>query len=248
MASSKRLGIIKSVIATFSKERPLSSLELRRAGVSRELAYYYVKSGWLKRLERGAFALEGGELSQDGCLEFLNTRFPGLHIGGKTALSWRGLIHNVPFQETLCLWGPKGGRIPVWFRDRFPCRYTSRQLFEQPIMQTTAISSLPDKHGKVTVSEPERALLELLSEVGTHQEVGEARNIMELLGSIRPESLIPLLIHCRQTKASRLCVQWAEELGLPWATQAAEAIKGVTGGARWVRKLASGHTLILKGS
>ena len=115
-------------------------------------------------------------------------------------------------------------------------------------MQTTAISSLPDKHGKVTVSEPERALLELLSEVGTHQEVGEARNIMELLGSIRPESLIPLLIHCRQTKASRLCVQWAEELGLPWATQAAKAIKGVTGGARWVRKLASGHTLILKGS
>jgi hypothetical protein len=248
MSSSERAGIIKGVISTFSKERPISSLELRRAKVSNELAYRYVKSGWLKRLERGTFAFAAAELSQDGSLEFLAERYPGLHIGGKTALSWRGLIHNVPFQETLFLWGPKDVRIPAWFQDRFPCRYTSRQLFEEPITQTTAISNLPDKHGEVPVSEPERALLELLSEVGTHQELEEARNIIELLGSLRPECLLPLLTHCRQTKAARLCVQWAGELGLPWAAQAAEAIKGVTGGARWVRKLASGHTLILKGS
>jgi hypothetical protein len=248
MSSSRRTGIIKGVLSTFSKEKPISSLQLRQAGVSNELAYRYVKSGWLKRFERGTFGFMGDELNQVGSLEFLAERYPGLHIGGKTALAWRGLLHNVPFQETLCLWGPKDVRIPAWFRERFPCRYTSRLLFEEPITQTTAISNLPDKHGDVPVSEPERAMLELLSEVGTHQEVGEARNIVELLGSLRVESLLPLLTHCRQTKAARLCVQWAAELGLPWATQAAEAIKGVTGGARWVRKLACGHTLILKGS
>lgn len=248
MSSSERSGIIKVVLSTFSKERPISSFQLRRAGVSNELAYRYVKSGWLNRLERGVFVFPGGELNQDGSLEFLAGRYPGLHIGGKTALSWRGLLHNVPFQETLCLWGPKDVRIPAWFRERFPCRYTSRQLFDEPSDQPTAISRVPDKHGQVPVSEPERALLELLSEVGTHQEVDESRNIIELLGSLRLESLLPLLMHCRQTKAARLCVQWADECGLPWAAQAAEAIRGATGGARWVRKLANGHTLILKGS
>lgn len=248
MNTSGRTGIIKGVVATFPKERPISSRQLRQAGVSNELARLYVESGWLQRFERGTFGFTGAELSQDGSLEFLAARYPGLHVGGKTALSWRGSLHNVPFQETLCLWGPRNVRIPAWFQERFPCRYTSRQLFGAELPPTTGISCLSAKHGAVPISEPERAILELLSEVGTHQEIDEARHTVELLGSLRIESLLPLLIHCRQIKAARICVQWAEELGLPWAAQAGEALKGVTGGSRWVRKLANGTTLILKGS
>lgn len=243
-----RTGIIKEVVATFPKERPISSRQLRQAGVSNELARLYVESGWLQRFERGTFGFKGAELTLQGSLEFLAERHPGLHVGGKTALSWRGALHNIPFQETLCLWGPRNVRIPAWFQERFPCRYTSRQLFGEELPAAAGISTVPAKHGTVPISEPERAILELLSEVGTHQEIDEARHTVELLGSLRIESLLPLLTHCRQIKAARLCIQWAEELGLPWAAEGREALKGVTGDSRWVRKLASGTTLILKGS
>lgn len=248
MNASGRTGIIKEVVATFPKERPISSRQLRQAGVSNELARIYVKSGWLQRFERGTFGFKGAELNLQGSLEFLAERHPGLHVGGKTALSWRGALHNIPFQETLSLWGPRNVRIPAWFQERFPCRYTSRQLFEEELPSSAGISTIPTKHGTVPISEPERAILELLSEVGTHQEIDEARHTLELLGSLRIESLLPLLTHCRQIKSARLCIQWAAELGLPWAVQAGETLRGVTGGSRWVRKLANGTTLILNGS
>ena len=30
-----------------------------------------------------------------------------LHVGDKTALSWRGVRHNIAFQETIELWSDK---------------------------------------------------------------------------------------------------------------------------------------------
>ena len=63
MNTSGRTGIIKEVVATFPKERPISSRQLRQAGVSNELARLYVKSGWLQRFERGTFRFKGAELN-----------------------------------------------------------------------------------------------------------------------------------------------------------------------------------------
>jgi hypothetical protein len=86
----------------------------------------------------------------------------------------------------------------------------------------------------------------MLSEVGVHQEVDEARHIMESVRQLRTATLCRLLESCRMVKAVRLCVGWAKELELPWATQAREAAKGKMGTGRWVTRLKDGSTLILK--
>lgn len=67
---------------------------------------------------------------------------------------------------------------------------------------------LPDQPEGVRVSVPERALLELLNEVGVHQGMEEAQNIVEGLRSLRPEMLALHLKHCQRVKAARLCVLW----------------------------------------
>ena len=87
---------------------------------------------------------------------------------------------------------------------------------------------------------PERALLEMLSEVGLHQGIEEARNIMEVARSLRPELLTTLLKNCRRVKVVRLCVSWAEELNLPWATAAKKAAGKPLGRARWTNRLKNG--------
>ena len=86
----------------------------------------------------------------------------------------------------------------------------------------------------------------MLSEVGVHQEVDEARDIMEGVRQLRTRVLKQLLQGCRQVKAVRLCVVWARELDLPWAEQARLAAAGKMGSGRWVARLKNGRTLVLK--
>ena len=151
--STGRTGIIKGVLSTFSKERAISSHQIRRASVSNELAYRYFKSGWLKRLERGVFVFSWESSTKMGACNFWRNDI-WISISGENSSFMAGIDPQLPFSMIPTL-ESKDVKIPVWFRKRCPCLYTSRQLFEEPITQTTAASNLSDKHGNVPVSEPE---------------------------------------------------------------------------------------------
>jgi len=86
----------------------------------------------------------------------------------------------------------------------------------------------------------------MLSEVGVHQGIEEARNIMEGARSLRPEVLTTLLKNCRRVKVVRLCVSWAEELNLPWAATAKKTAGDRLGSGRWTNRLKDGTILVLK--
>jgi hypothetical protein len=110
--------------------------------------------------------LPGDTLSREGCLAYFHGRVPGFHVGGKTALSWRGIRQNVSFREILTLWGDQPKRLPTWFTQRFPCRYQATQLFDEELRNGFGLQPLPSGRSDILVSVPERALLELLSDVG----------------------------------------------------------------------------------
>ena len=214
-------------------------------GVSSALAHHYLKSGWLTRLGRGVFKFPNDDLREADCLRFLARHVAGLHVGGKTALAWRGFGHNVPAREPLCLWGQRSVRLPDWFTQRFPARYTTRTPFASSLPEGTGLEPLLEHPNGIPVSVPERALLELLGEVGIHQGVEEARNIMEGVRSLRTEVLSQLLNHCQRVKAARLCVHWAEELHLPWAERARRGAAQHMNGGRWSARLKGGIRLSL---
>ena len=136
--------------------------------------------------------------------------------------------------------------MPEWFQKLFPSRYTTRNPFSSKLPKNFGLQPLPETPDGVLVSVPERALLEMLSEVGVHQGIEEARNIMEGARSLRPEVLTMLLKNCRRVKVVRLCVSWAEELNLPWATAAKKAARKPLGRARWTNRLKDGTLLVLK--
>ena len=223
----------------------METAQLAALGVSPALAHHYLKSGWLSRLGRGVFRFPNDDLRQADCLRFLERQVDGFHVGGKTALAWRGFGHNVPAREPLWLWGERNFRLPDWFTERFPARYTTRTPFAPSLPGEAGLEPLPDQPDGVPVSVPERALLELLGEVGIHQGVEEARNLMEGVHSLRPEVLSLHLRHCQRVKVARLCVQWAEELQLPWAEDARrEAARHLTG-KRWSSRFKGGIRLSL---
>lgn len=237
---------IKKLLTTLPRGAPFDTAKLAALGISPDLAHHYVKSGWLEKLGRGVFMFAGDTLDQDATLRFLRRSIPGLHLAAKAALARHGFRHNVAQDEVMILWGDRPNALPEWFQDRFPARYSTPRLFDDALPNGFAISPPPGAPHGPDVSEPERALLEMLSEVGVHQEVAEARLIMEGVRQLRTARLAKLLSACRMVKAVRLCVGWSEELDLPWAAKAREAAKGKMGTGRWITRLKDGSTLILK--
>jgi hypothetical protein len=246
MASSRAQILLR--LQQMPRGAPLDSPELKNIGVSAPLAYQYVKRGWLNKLGRGVFTLPADELQRDATLKYLGRQMPGLHVGGKTALAWRGVRHNIPAKERLSLWGLEPGKLPSWFSSKFPSRYVSKKLFHKRLPVAFGLSPLPESPNGPLVSEPERALLEMLSEVGLQQSVEEARHLMEGARSLRLEVLSKLLQECVRVKVVRLCTQWAQELDLPWSSDARKALSHSHGAGqgRWTARMKDGTTLILK--
>lgn len=214
-------------------------------GISADLAVHYARSGWLSRLARGVYCRPGDALSLHFSLAFLQRKFEGLHVGGKSALEWYGMRQYVSQQNTLHLYGWAVARMPDWFVAKFPCDYHRKRLFDERPGKLLRAGRFENREGAPLVSAPERALLELLSEVGVRQPLQEAREIMEGTYSLRADVLSELLKRCTSVKTVRLCLHLGRELTLPWASKLnAKALP--TGSDRpWVSKSQHGM-LVLK--
>jgi hypothetical protein len=244
VSATTRRNLIKRLQTELPRGRPFDTKDLHLLGISSVLASRYHSAGWVERLARGVYKFAGDSLDRDSCLAYLSGKLPEFHVGGKTALAWRGVRHNLPAREVLTLWGAPKSKLPQWFSERFESRYTVKCLFDPSGLPE--LRPLPESPDGVPVSSLERALIEMLSETGVAQEVEEARNIMESARSLRSKVVAQLLQACRQEKAARLCVGWAEELVLPWANAARQAVGNRFGTSRWVTRLKDGSTLILK--
>jgi hypothetical protein len=190
--------------------------------------------------------LPGDTLTRDGCLAFFGERVPGFHVGSKTALAWRGVRQNVSFREYLTLWGDSPKPLPTWFTERFDHNYQTTQLFDTKLAKGFGLQPLPNGHAGVLVSVPERALLEMLSDVGKSQSLDEARQLVETLRSLREKTLDELLVHTTRIKVVRLAERLSSDLNLPWAPLAKRHSQRLGGGKRWISVSKSGERLDLK--
>ena len=224
----------------------METAALAKHGVSPFLASYLARNGWLQHLSRGVYLLRGDQLSRDGCLAYLSRHIPGFHVGGKTALAWRGIQHNLTVRERLELWGDKPYRLPQWLTERFDCHYQTTQLFDPQLPVGYALQPLPTQPNGILVSTPERAMLEMLSNVGKRQSVEEAKNLVEGIRSPRSQVLTTLLSHCVRIKVVRLAKLFADEAGLNWVDIVSLRSDEFGSDRRWTARTKSGELLSLK--
>jgi hypothetical protein len=224
---------------------PITSAQLAGMGISADLAVHYARSGWLKRLARGVYCRPGEALSLHASLVVLQQQIAGLHVGGKTALEWYGVRQYVSQQAVLHLYGWVTARLPEWFVQYFPGEYHRKRLFDETPLQMLGVARFENHDSAPQVSTPERALLELLSEVGVRQPIQEAKELTEGTYSLRAEVLTDLLKRCTNVKTVRLCLQLGRELSLPWAGKLDEAALPKGSGRPWISKSKDG-LLVLK--
>lgn len=223
----------------------MTSEDLAALGISADLAVHYVRAGWLMRLSRGVFSRPSDLLALHPSLVLLQRRIEGLHVGGKSALDWYGVRQYVSQQPVLHLYGWAAGRLPDWFIQRFPAEYHRKRLFDERPARLLHVAPFEQRGGAPAVSSPERALLEVLSEVGVRQPLQEARELSESTYSLRAAVLRELLQRCTSVKTVRLCLQLGRELSLPWAAKLDAAQLPTGSGRPWVSRSAHG-LLVLK--
>ncbi len=201
------------------KGMPVTTSQMVRWGISRQLTHRYVQSGWLEPLGYGYFLRPEDTLTLPGAVAALEAQGVAVHIGGKTALSLLGVVHYLAMgKEKLFLYGTARKNLPGWFTHKFPCEVRMSHLFDEVVgLENRMHVRRQDENDPFSpfVSEPERALLEMLDDVPQKQSLDEARKIMEPLYTLRHEVLQSLLEACTRIKVKRLFFSLADDLKLP---------------------------------
>ena len=240
----KKSGSYLNQVTLLPAGHPVTLAHLKTLGVSEDLAAYYARSGWLTRVAQGLYA-RPGPLDLHASLNILEARFLGCHVGGRTALAWHGIQHFIRPESPLELFGWDSAHLPDWFAKHFAAVYRRKRLFEESPESLVSVGGFGDAETAPMTSDPERGLLEMLSEVGTRQSLAEARAIMESAYGMREEVLLTLLGRCTSVKTVRLSLLLSKDLNLPFADALFAADLPTKGKGAWVTKTPDGW-LVLK--
>lgn len=211
---------------------------LEKHGYSRALRNKYVLHGWLEQVARGVYRRPAPKLPGEDGQQKLHWQpvvislqtllgYP-YGVGGRTALELQGFAHYLSsgHSREVHLYGT--GKPPGWVSK---LRLDTRLVFhnaEKLFMKTGGgdahdlqqSSTIRQPWGQwewpLTMSAPERAILELLDEVPQRETFHQADVLMEGLRNLSPRKLQTLLVACRSVKVKRLFLWFAERHEHAW--------------------------------
>ncbi|MFT4955577.1 MAG: hypothetical protein ACI8U3_001974 [Brevundimonas sp.] len=200
-------------------------------GYSTGLRSQYVSAGWLEQPARRVYRRPRGKLSWEQVVISLQTLLEqACLVGGRTALELQGFSHYLSANiGEVHLYGPKP--LPGWVEHlnvgvRFQYHNSERLFQNDPItfgltslasdVATNMRSSNDAIHGSsrplpvghfewpLTVSTPERAILEMLDQLPRKESFHQVDKMMESLTTLSPRRLSKLLRDCKSVKVKRL--------------------------------------------
>ena len=188
-------------------------------GYSHQLLTKYRQSDWIRSLGHGAYYRADDTPTWEGVVYALQEQLGlKIHVGGKTALLLWGLGHHLPLGTPYVqLFGMPGKKPPSWVykydRDA-RIYYRASKLFGlKPELGLDSKSTGPFS---ITISSPERAILEVLCLVPNHQTAEEAFQLLNGLTALRPSLLQDLLTSCNSVKVKRLFLCLSERINPIW--------------------------------
>lgn len=212
---------------------------LEAQGVSRQLRRKYVMHGWLLPLARGVYrrpspSQQPGPLPWQELVVSLNTLLHApTSVGGRTALELQGFSHYVTAGSSREAHLYSNKNLPKWVShvpvDTRLVFHSATRLFrhgklpaedETPLSASTEATVTQKPWGQLnwtlTVSTPERAILELLDEVPKRETFHQVDVLMEGLRNLSPRRLQSLLSDCKNVKVKRLFFWFADRHNHSW--------------------------------
>lgn len=207
---------IKYLLKNHPHNTILTTEEMLRQGVSRDLQRSAIRAGWLTRIGAGAYTVLEEPVSLDGVIYTLqNDLGLSVHQGGYTALNEKyGKTHNLNVARKTQLFSYRGEKLPAWFRANYGSScdiYTTS--FLPPDEGFTVYDAV---NFKVKIPVVERAILEMLYLTPSVHTLQETYQVIELLGTVKPAVMQKLLESCSSVMVKRLFLYMAEHAGLAW--------------------------------
>jgi hypothetical protein len=217
---------------------------LEQHGFSRQLVGHYVSTGWLEQAARSIYRKPRGKLTWQQAIISLQTIIldDPIIVGGRTALELQGYAHYLQ-QKTKTVHLYSKEPLPPWLEKlelevRF-VRHNSLKLFKNEpitfgldslqfgIKKNSGSSNDPLRRGltyqpwgtwdwPLTLSTPERAILEMLDELPDRESFHQVDKLMEGLINLSPRRLQKLLTDCRNVKVKRLFFFFADRHAHAW--------------------------------
>jgi len=194
---------------------------LKEKGINRPLVDYYLRSGALEAVVRGAYRRPGPPLKWEHVVYSLQALGYPVHVGGRSALEMQGLAHYLPVGagRPVALYG--AGRWPAWVNrlaERYHLERHNPKLFA--VLPEGATTTRPFGHWDwpITYATPELAFLELFAETATVTDFHVADELFVAAATLRPALLRTLLLACHHVKAKRLFLWFSARHRHDWFT------------------------------
>lgn len=189
---------------------------LEKSGFSRNEILNYMKSGWLQRISTGVYQFTGDRPSLYGILASYQKQADlKYHIGAASALELKGFSHYITIgKPTAVVFSPVRPPLPKWLNDAV----LDMNLAEvsSKVLGTAGIEQLDYQGQTLTVSSPERAILECILLSPAHYVLMDVYYLMEMLASLRASLVQQLLEDCTSVKVKRMFLYMAEKARHRW--------------------------------
>lgn len=211
---------------------------LQAHGLTRSSIRDYVDRGWLERIAprvyRRPSQLTKASLRWDVVvLSLQHVMHMPLHVGGRTAVELSGYAHYVEAEAPQVYLYGYG--LPSWlaklpispqFESRslglFANSNTGVEARRYDLRSGEAFGVPKDAEStspwewSLTMSVPERAILEMIDELPLHESFHQVDVVMEGLANLRPQLLGKLLHECTSVKVKRLFLWYADRHAHAW--------------------------------
>lgn len=216
--------------------------------LSRHAIDNLVKSNQLESISKGVYVRNTTKITWQSVVFSLQSILKtDLVVGGLTALEMQGLSHYLSLSENKIVHLFGNDVLPAWVKNldlnvKF-VRHTTNSLFpkspeeKKQIHLFTLERDWDNENRKLILSSPERAFLEVVSDVPQKTTFEHADQLMQGLITLSPRNLQKVLESCQNVKVKRLFFWFADRQNYTWW----EKIKkeNIT--------LGSGNRMIVKG-
>ena len=214
--TTKRGTYLNQMLQQIPQGTVVTSVWLKHLGISSNLQQYYKNNEWLQTVGTGAFARYGDTPTFRGAVYALQEQLGSdVHFGAKSALMFYGFNHFVQLEGfRWFLFSSTRVLKPKWFTEYF--KHNNYQWVKSDFLPTgIGVNAVRDTFS-VQVSEPERAILEMLYLTPDTISLRETYQTLELLVNLRPKLLQELLENCSSIKVKRLFLYMAEKINHAW--------------------------------
>jgi len=183
----------------------------KKQGYSKQQMYQFVKHNKFNKKAYGIYTLKGQNPEPLSYIEAYERQCnKRVYVGALSALRLHGVSQNIPFNTRYQIYYNEQ-RINRWLLDQKDYIWTRNNLFNSSVGIT--------KKNNLSLSSPERAILEAISLLPKQGDFEEVYHTLLLLPSLRPQLLMDLICECKSIKTKRLFLYMLKHVNFTWKSK-----------------------------